>query len=310
MGGKIQGTALFRMVWITQSRTAGSFRCGGRIFSDNLAWLQRQIDERLIALPGCRYKIVDLFAIAGEANSYPKHFAYFFPEDEGVKYAPQKRTIVFANTYINLFERFARTQASLLGWQQNVIPESSICARHLIAWFRGHDLGHSIVIEKMRFGSLSKQDRWGSMVIQEALADVFGLLMCLTEDSRQALQLDETHQLRVFMLEMLRYLRRGPCDYPDAGAAYIQLKWLTEHQCLYWNGTHYEVDVARVKPALTALASAMTHSVLQGDTGKAVEFLQRYSPHHQREEAAMLVNRLGKTVDMIEYDQKIKGFIL
>ncbi|MCW0323434.1 hypothetical protein [Pantoea dispersa] len=280
------------------------------LFSDNLAWLQRHIDERLIALPGCRYKIVDLFAIAGEANSYPKHFAYFFPEDEGVKYAPQKRTIVFANTYLNLFERFARTQASLLGWQQNVIPESSICVRHLIAWFRGHDLGHSIVIEKMRFGSLSKQDRWGSMVIQEALADVFGLLMCLTEGTRQALQLDETHQLRVFLLEMLRYLRRGPCDYPDAGAAYIQLKWLTEHQCLYWNGTHYEVDLAAVKPALTALASAMTCSVLQGDTGKAEEFLQRYSPHHQREEAAMLLNRLGKTVDMIEYDQKIKGFIL
>jgi len=70
------------------------------------------------------------------------------------------------------------------------------------------------------------------------------------------------------------------------------------------------VDLAAVKPALTALASAMTCSVLQGDTGKAEEFLQRYSPHHQREEAAMLLNRLGKTVDMIEYDQKIKGFIL
>jgi len=177
----------------------------------------------LIALPGNRYKIVYLFAIAGEANSYPKHFAYFFPKEEGVKYAPQKRTIVFANTYLNLFERFAQTQASLFGWQQNVIQKSSICARHLIAWFRGHDLGHSIFIEKMRFGSLSKLNRWGSMAIQKALADVFGLLMCLTEDSRQALQLDETLQLRMYLLAMLRYLRRGPYDYPDTGAAYIQL---------------------------------------------------------------------------------------
>ncbi|QZY97573.1 hypothetical protein [Pantoea dispersa] len=126
----------------------------GELFSDNLALLQRQVDERLIALPGCRYKIVDLFAIAGEANSHPKHFAYCFPEDQGVKYAPQKRTIVFAITYINLFERFDRPQAFLLGWQQNVIPESGICACHLIACFRCHDLGHSIFIEKMRFGSL------------------------------------------------------------------------------------------------------------------------------------------------------------
>lgn len=280
------------------------------LFPDNLCWLQNHIDQRLVALPGCRYKIVDLFAIAGEANSYPKHFAYFFPEDEGVKYASQKRTIVFANTYLNLFERFARSQAPLLGWQHDAIPESALCARHLIAWFRGHDLGHSVVLEKMMFGKLSKQDRWGSMVVQEALADVFGLLMCLTEPSRQALQLNETLQLKIFLLEMLRYLRRGPCDYPDAGAAYIQLKWLTEHRCLNWSGTYYVVDLSTVQPALTALATAMTHSVLQGDTEAALAFLQRYSPHHQREEADLLLNRLGKTVDMIEYDQKIKGFTL
>ncbi|WAT02091.1 hypothetical protein [Rouxiella chamberiensis] len=42
----------------------------------------------------------------------------------------------------------------------------------------------------------------------------------------------------------------------------------------------------------------------------ALAFLQCYSPHHQREEADLLLNRLGKTVDMIEYDQKIKGFTL
>lgn len=109
---------------------------------------------------------------------------------------------------------------------------------------------------------------------------------------------------------MLRYLRRGPCDYPDAGAAYIQLKRLTEHQCLYWSGTHYVVELSAVKPALTALATAMTHTVLQGDTDAAIAFLQCYSPHHQREETDLLLNRLGKTVDMIEYDQKIKGFAL
>lgn len=56
--------------------------------------------------------------------------------------------------------------------------------------------------------------------------------------------------------------------------------------------------------------TAMTRSVLQGDTEAALAFLQCYSPHHQREEADLLLNRLGKTVDMIEYDQKIKGFTL
>ena len=280
------------------------------LFPENLLWLQNNIDQHLVALPGCRYKIINLFAIAGEANSYPKHFAYFFPEDEGVKYASQKRTIVFANTYLRMFERFARSQAFLLGWEHGDIPENEICARHLIAWFRGHDLGHSVVLEKTVFGKLSKQDRWGSMVVQEALADVFGLLMCLTENSRQALQLNETLQIKIFLLEMLRYLRRGPCDYPDAGAAYIQLKWLVEHQCLDWRETHYEVNFSALKPALIELATVMTREVLEGDLTTAMQFLQQYSPHHQREEADLLLNRLGKTVDMIEYDQKIKGFTL
>ncbi|HEY4468251.1 MAG TPA: hypothetical protein VGN53_10920 [Klebsiella sp.] len=280
------------------------------LFPDNMRWLKNNIDQRLVDLPGCRYKIINLFAIAGEANSYPKHFAYFFPEDEGVKYAPQKRTIVFANTYLSLFERFARTQAPLLGWRDEDIPESDICARHLIAWFRGHDLGHSIVLEQTIFGKLSKQDRWGSMVVQEALADVFGLLMCLTENSRCALQLDETLQVKIFLLEMLRYLRRGPCDYPDAGAAYIQLKWLTEHQCLCWRESCFEVNLKALKPALTELAEEMTRSVLKGDLTMARQFIQQYAPHYQREEADLLLNRLGKTVDMIEYNQKIKGFTL
>ncbi|MEN4834447.1 hypothetical protein [Pantoea vagans] len=68
--------------------------------------------------------------------------------------------------------------------------------------------------------------------------------------------------------------------------------------------------LSTLKPALTALATAMTHSVMQGDTEAALAFLQCYSSHHQREEADLLLNRLGKTADMIEYDQKIKGFTL
>lgn len=280
------------------------------LFAENLVWLQQNINPGLRTLPGCRYKIVDLFAIAGEANSYPKHFAYFFPEDEGIKYAPQKRTVVFANTYLNLFERFSRSQANLLGWRSDSLADNDVCARHLIAWFRGHDLGHSVVLAQTAFGKLSKEDRWGSMVVQEALADVFGLLMCLTASSRRALQLDQTLQLKIFLLEMLRYLRRGPCDYPDAGAAYIQLKWMMECQCIKWHETHFVVDLSSVVSSIKDLATEMTHSILLGNMTDAMQFLHQYSPHHQREEAELIISRLGKTVDMIEYDQQIKGFAL
>lgn len=49
--------------------------------------LREDVSPELTCLPFCSYKIVDLFASSGEANLYPKHFAYFMPEDEGVKYA-------------------------------------------------------------------------------------------------------------------------------------------------------------------------------------------------------------------------------
>jgi hypothetical protein len=43
---------------------------------------------------------------------------------------------------------------------------------------------------------------------------------------------------------------------------------------------------------------------------EAANLIQQYSPHDQREEADLLLNQPGKTVDMIEYNQKIKGFTL
>lgn len=76
-----------------------------------------------------------------------------------------------------------------------------------------------------------------------------------------------------------------------------------------------KLSIICFKPAhefecFTVLAIAMTRSVLQDETAAAMQFLQRYFPHHQREEADQLLNPLDKTVDMIENDQKIKGFTL
>ena len=49
--------------------------------------LRSMVDDELQLTSICRFKITHLIAAAGEANLYPKHFAYSLPEDEGVKYA-------------------------------------------------------------------------------------------------------------------------------------------------------------------------------------------------------------------------------
>jgi len=82
---------------------------------------------------------------------------------------------------------------------------------------------------------------------------------------------------------------------------------------LFHQATRLEEATCHIHPVSTRTGStpiAITHSVLQGDTEAVLAFLQCYSPHHQREDADLLLNRLGKTVDMIEYDQKLKGFTL
>lgn len=85
-------------------------------FKGAVSRLSANLDIELKTIPGCAYKIIDLFGIAGEADTFPKHFAYFMPEDQGIKYSPNKRTVVFANTYLALYQHIADEQKiSLVG---------------------------------------------------------------------------------------------------------------------------------------------------------------------------------------------------
>lgn len=265
------------------------------------------VNTNLINLPSCSYKIVDLFASSGEANLYPKHFAYFMPEDEGVKYAKSKRTIVFSNVYASLFNRISIKQLNLFGWTAYDLPEHQEISTYLIAWFRGHDLGHSIVTDNTSFRDLSKLDRWGSMVIQEALADIFGFLLCSNDVVVRELQLDREKLARVYLLEMLRYLRRGPCEFPDAGSAYVQFKFFVEAGCLKLNDhSEIQMDLEMFYPAVISLAKHLTENFLQGGKNSADVFMRKYCPHHNNDACSQLMTNLGFVTDTIEYEQRIR----
>ena len=71
------------------------------------------VSDQLSLTSLCSFKVTNLIATAGEANLYPKHFAYFLPEDEEVKYAERKRTVVFMNTYLALFKLIAIEESRL-----------------------------------------------------------------------------------------------------------------------------------------------------------------------------------------------------
>ena len=56
------------------------------------------ISELPIFAPG------NLFFAAGEANTHPKHIAYFLPEDEGILDSPHQKTHYFVNTHRKILE--------------------------------------------------------------------------------------------------------------------------------------------------------------------------------------------------------------
>lgn len=242
--------------------------------------LSNKLGVELKTVPGCAYKIIDLFGIAGEANSFPKHFAYFMPEDQGVKYSPVKRTIVFANTYKSLYQHIALAQVPIFGWDESALPALEEVDKYLISWFRGHDLGHSVVTEKTNYGVLSKCDRWGSMVVQETVADVFGFLLSMDHDVIATLQLDQDKMIRVYVLELFRYLRRGPRQFPDAGSAFIQLRMLEEYGVLTVTPEgKINIDCKKFSSGMVFIADMLVRNVMAGNAETFMWFIATYSPH-------------------------------
>ncbi len=278
--GKSRQTFSSAFFGIPNARLQQVSDCVDKHFPEALQRLASDLCAPLKVLPHCTYKIIDLFGIAGEANYFPKHFAYFMPEDQGVKYSPVKRTIVFANTYRSLFERIAVQQAPLFNWQAADLPAGYELDRYLIIWFRGHDLGHSIVLDSTCFGQLSKHDRWGSMVIQEALADVFGFLLSVDQAIANTVQLQPAQMVRVYTLELLRYLRRGARQFPDAGSAYIQLRLLQDLGVIdCTNPMAWSVDTERFIGAMRSIAQDLINAGLTGDPSRFEAFISQYCPH-------------------------------
>jgi hypothetical protein len=209
-------------------------------------------------------RVTDMIACGGEANAYPKHFAYFLPEDEAVPGVPgqRKKTIVFRNAYRDRYEVISRPlgEAVLKGPARNTdIPVE----RALLAWFRGHDVGHSASLPMTDYGWRLQLGHEPFMMIQEALADVYGLLLALTPSWLSLCGLEAVDVTDVFLGELLHYLRRGPWLHGDAGAAYLELSYLALNGFIEIDGDgRVSWEMRRLHEGMRALARELAATVL------------------------------------------------
>jgi hypothetical protein len=220
--------------------------------------------------------VTNLLASAGEAAGHPKHFAYFMPEDEGIDDLPleEQRTLYLRNVHLARYAEITVPLGEAL--LEGPIRSAEVPVEAtLMPWIRGHDHGHNVVVPETAYDEW--RERLGIepfMMLQEAIADVYGFLMTISDawlgiSGTTRLDMCGTH-----IAEMLHYMRRGPQYFGDPGAAYLELSFLAE------NG-FVEVDAdGRVHwseeafcRGMAALASALTEATVAAPDERGSERL-------------------------------------
>jgi hypothetical protein len=225
-------------------------------------------------------QVCDLIACGGEANTFPKHFAYFLPEDEDVDDPDaEKKTILFRNAYALRHEKISRRlgEAMLVGPRpsEDVDP-----AEVLVMWLRGHDIAHAVTLPgDGRAGAEDLEEPEAFYALAEVIADTYGGLMSMTPEWLEAAGATREDVAAIVMAEMLHYVRRGPWLWGDAGAAFIELSFLEQGGYVTVDEeARIHFDTEGVVAGLEALAKALATEVIAAPDAATVErFLEQHS---------------------------------
>lgn len=220
--------------------------------------------------------VTNLLASAGEAAGHPKHFAYFMPEDEGIDDLPleRQRTLYLRNVHLARYAEITLPLGEALLDGPVRSAEMPVEAT-LMPWIRGHDHGHNVVVPETSYDEW--RERLGIepfMMLQEAIADVYGFLMTISDAWLGISGVSRLEMCGTHIAEMLHYMRRGPQYFGDPGAAYLELSFLAE------NG-FVEIDSeGRVRwsedgfcRGMAALASALTEATVAAPDERGSERL-------------------------------------
>lgn len=217
-------------------------------------------------------QVTDLIAMGGESNAFPKHFAYFLPEDEGAGYGEVfNKTILFRNVYGLRYEYISKPlgDALLKGYR----PNPTVDVRNvLITWMRGHDIAHAVTTP--RVGRVEPKDvghePW--YALQEAIADAYGSAMSFTDTWLELAGCSLDDMVAVYLYEALHYLRRHPRNWGDAGAASVELSFLATHGAIdvHPDGT-ISWETGKVVEGVHRLCAALERDVVSAPEPPAVQ---------------------------------------
>lgn len=218
--------------------------------------------------------ITDLIHMGGESNAFPKHFCYFLPEDEGAGFGEKgNKTILFRNVYGLRHEYISKPLGERL--IKGYAPSADIDVRDvLITWMRGHDIAHAVTTP--RAGKVGPKEvghePWYSL--QEAIADAFGTAMALTPTWLELAGCSADDLVQIYLAEAIHYLRRGPWNWSDAGAACVELSFLAGNGYIdVADNGEISWETGRVIEGVHALCAHLEANVVSAPDGPTVQKL-------------------------------------
>ncbi|MFL6336290.1 MAG: hypothetical protein ACJ754_23560 [Pyrinomonadaceae bacterium] len=224
------------------------------------------------------YGIFNIIACGGEANRYPKHFCYFFPEDEGTPSSPVNRTVVFQNLYVHrfLYSSLPRLRRFVAGCAGLNLDEET-AAKALIMWLKGHDIGHSVRLPETDMLMLhTALDEFSAGILEETAADCYGYLLLTSDEVSRATGLSHEFASLCFVGEMLRYLSRGRKKFQDSDAALLELSYLLRHGYAEIDGPCLSLTSAGLHEGMLRLTEELNRQVLSGDPDKVRLFAETH----------------------------------
>ena len=170
---------------------------------DALRAVEAEIDAKGMGVPfKLPMNVTNLLLSAGEAAGHPKHFAYFMPEDEGVDglALEEQRTLYMRNVHLARYSVITIPLAEALLDGPMAAADAPV-ETTLMPWIRGHDHGHNVIVPSTTYDSwMETLGIEPFMALQEAIADVYGFLMCISdpwlEDRRLQPARDVRHAYR------------------------------------------------------------------------------------------------------------------
>lgn len=243
---------------------------------DALDELRDELDEPgmqvAFALP---MNVTNLIASAGEAAGHPKHFAYFLPEDEGVDDLPleEQRTLYLRNVHLARYSVITVPLAEAL--LDGPRPASTVeVEATMLPWIRGHDHGHNLIAPHTDYGWMETLGVEPFMMLQEAIANVYGFLLTISEPWRRIAGVDRLEMCATHVAELLHYMRRGPWHQGDSGAAFVELGFLSENGFVEIDGEgRIGWDEEGFCRGMAALASALTEATVAAPDARGSEAL-------------------------------------